>query len=125
MLVFCKGVSFLRWLGFFARESRCQFQCRSSRARTTHTPCRCPSSSSEKAYRSSLLRSARPCEKRRSADAAAHLSPSSVTARAFREALILLSSRADRDRRNPVWLNPRRIPVPPRLGFVPATDRNH
>src|SRR5215475_11712033 len=99
VLIFCRAVSFLRWLGIFARESRCQSQRRSSRAPTTHTPCRCPSSSLEKACRLLLPRCARHCEKRRSAAAAADLSPSSGTARAFRGALILLFSPTHRDRR--------------------------
>src|SRR5215468_4338057 len=99
MLVFCRAVSFLLWLGIFARESRCQFQCRSLRAPTTHTPCRCPSSSSEKACRSLLPQCARHCEKRRSAAAAADLSPSSETAPTFREDRIPLSLPTHRDRR--------------------------
>src|SRR5262245_9438160 len=124
MLVFCRAVSFRRRLGIFARESRCQSQCRSSRALTTHTPCRCPSSSSEKACRWLLLQCARHCERRRNAVAAADLSPSCGTALAFREALILLFSPTHRDRRILVCTNRRRTPVLLRSDFVPARGRN-
>src|SRR5262249_19342044 len=119
MLVFCRTVSFPLWLGIFARESRCQFQPRSSHAPTTHTPCRYPSSSLEKGCRSSLPRSARHCERRRSADAAADLSPSFGTAPAFREILILLSSPTHRDQRSLVLPDRRRIRVPPRSDCAP------
>src|SRR6186997_330343 len=113
MLVFCRAVSFPRWLGIFARESRCQSQRRSSRPPTTHTPCRCPSSSSEKASRWLLPQCAGRCEKQRSAVAVADLSPSSGTAPAFREGRILLSSATHRDQRSLVWLDRRRILVLP------------
>src|SRR4029077_5700376 len=138
MLVFCRAVFFPRSLGIFARESRCQSQHRSSRAPTTHTPFRCPSSSSEKACRSSLLQCARRYEEQRSAVAAADLFLSSGTRqafredrffffssgkkKAFREDRFLLSSTTHRDRRSLVWLDRRRIRVPPRSGFVPARD---
>src|SRR5438094_459939 len=124
MLVSCRGVSFLRWLGIFARESRCQSQSRSSRAPTTHTPCRCPSSSSEKACRSSLPQCAHHSGTPHSAAGAADLSPSSGTAPAFREGRILSSSTTHRDQRTVVWLNRRRILVLPQSDFVPARDRN-
>src|SRR5215831_19103595 len=99
MLVFCRAVSFLLWLEIFARESRCQSQHRSLRAPTTHTPCRCPSSSLEKGCRLLLPQCARHCEKRRSAAAAADLSPSFEMASAFRQDRIPLSSPTHRDPR--------------------------
>src|SRR5262245_46783927 len=125
MRVFCRTVSFLLWLEIFARESRCQFQCRSLRAPTTHTPCRCPSSSLEKACRLLLPQCARHCGRPRSAAVAADPSPSSGTASAFREAPTLLSSPTHGDRRILVCPNRRRIRVPPRSDFVLARDRNH
>src|SRR5262249_9950179 len=124
MLVFYRAVSFPLWLGIFARESRSQFQPRSSHAPTTHTPSRYPSSSLEKGCRSSLRRSARHCEKRRNADAAADLCPSFGTPPAFREILIPLSSPTHRDQQSLVLLDRQRIRVPPRSDYVPAIDRN-
>src|SRR6478672_551222 len=122
MLVFCRAVFFPRWLGIFARESRCQSQRRSSRAPTTHTPCQCPSSSSEKACRWLLPQCARRSGTQRSAAAAADLSPSSGTALAFLEDRILLSSATHRDRRSLVWLDRRRIRVQPRSDCVRVRD---
>src|SRR6266581_8812060 len=54
MLVFCREVFFPRYRGTFGLEFQYRSLRRSSRAPTTHTPCRCPSSSSEKVCRWSL-----------------------------------------------------------------------
>src|SRR5215469_9907463 len=112
MMVFCKEVSFPRWLGIFSRESRCQSQRRSSLAPTTHTPCRCPSSSLEKACHWLLPRYALHCETQRNAVAAADLSPSCERTPAFREGQILLSSTRHRGRRSMVCLDQQRIQGP-------------
>src|SRR5437773_511536 len=97
MLVFYRAVSFQSWQQTFDLEFRCRFPCRSSRARTTHTPFQCPSSSSEKSCRWSLPQSARDCERLHSAAAAADLSLSFETVRAFRGRLLLLLLAERRD----------------------------
>src|SRR5947207_15528490 len=97
MLVFYIAVSFPRWPETFGREYRCRFLRRSSRAPRTHTPCRCPSSSSNKACRSSLPQCARHCEDLDSEAAAADLSTSSDTAPTDREGRILLYTTTHRN----------------------------
>src|SRR5215216_4889351 len=102
VLVFCRAVFFLRWLEIFARGSRSQFQRQSSRAPTTHTPCRRPSSSLEQACRWLPPRCAHHSGIQRNVAAAADPSLSSGTAQVFPEALIPLSLSRHLDRRSSV-----------------------